>query len=86
MAAHEPHIFIKGERFIENPLMTEASTEEVPRTWSERLFSRPWRPMKKVKYVTTQVPSRQVIRVNGNYFAHPALIAEIVAATKLEEQ
>lgn len=80
------HTLIKGQRFIPNLILTEPKTEEVPRTWSERLFSTPWRPLKKVKYVTTQVASRQVICINGDYFAHPDLIAEIVAATKLEEQ
>lgn len=77
-------IFLRGQRFIASPLMTEAKTEEVPRTWKERLFSWPWRPLKKVRYVTTQVPSRQIVRFEDTFFAHPALIKEIEAQIKKE--
>lgn len=80
------HSFIKGERFYADKHLTEPKCEEVKRTWSERLFTRPWRPLKTHKVVVTQVASRKVLKIHGNYFAHPDLIAEIVAQTKLEEQ
>lgn len=76
------HTFIKGERFVANNLLTKSRTEEVQRTWKERLFSWPWRPLKTTKYVTTQVPSRDVLYSQGTYFAHPDLIAEIARAAE----
>lgn len=79
---------INGERFYPCPTLTDTKTEAVddwaPRTWSERFFSLPWRPWVALKpivrYVTTEVPSRQVIRTGAGFYAHPDLIAEIKAA------
>lgn len=79
------HTILKGERFIPDRNMTESRVEEVKRTWPERLFSRPWRPLKSHKFITISVPSRKVIRLRGDYFAHPDLIAEIAAQCVKEE-
>lgn len=70
-------IFLFGQRFVGSPLMTVPKTEEVQLTLKQRLFSWPWRPLRKIKYVTTQIPSREVMCLNGVYYAHPALIDEI---------
>lgn len=50
-------------------------TKSRPRTWRERLFSRPWRPMRKI--TTWQEPDSCLYRVRldtGRHtiFAHPA--------------
>lgn len=82
--ANMPFDLINGERFIADKYMTETKTEEVKRTWKERLFTLPWRPRKTHKFVSTVVPSRQLIWSNGSYFAHPALIQEIKAQAEKE--
>jgi hypothetical protein len=78
--------FINGNRWQASNLMTVAKTEEVKRTWKERLFSWPWRPLRKTKYVTTHVPSEQVIFAHGTYFAHPELIEKIRLLTLKETE
>lgn len=83
----QPHItFINGNRWQASDILTVAKTEEVKRTWKERLLTWPWRPLRKTKYVTTQVPSKQVIHTNGTYFAHSALIEEIRQLTLKETE
>jgi hypothetical protein len=72
-------ILMLGQRFVGSPLMTEPKTEEVQLTLKQRLFSWPWRPLRKTKYVTTQTPCRNIICSNGIYYAHPAIIEEIKA-------
>ncbi|QBJ04482.1 hypothetical protein HOV23_gp091 [Pseudomonas phage Lana] len=85
MMAEQTHKLLNGVRIIATPSMTDSKTEEVPRSWKERLFSLPWQPLKKVRYVTTQVPSDQIIRFQDTFFAHPALIEKIEAAIKNQE-
>ena len=77
---------INGNRFVEAPLMTEPKLIEEPRNWKERLFTRPWRPMKKTKFTSIQVPSRQVMCIDGTYYAHPAMIEEIRQLTLKETE
>ena len=71
-------MIFNGVRFIHNRNLVDAKTEEVPRTWKERLLSLPWRPWKKTKYVTTYVASRNVVFANGAYHAHPDLIDQMI--------
>lgn len=77
---------INGNRWVEAPLLTEPKLTEEPRSWKERLFTWPWRPMKKTKFTTIQVPSRQVMCLQGVYYAHPALIEEIRQLTLKETE
>lgn len=82
-----PHIqILNGNRFQACDILTEPKTEVVKRTWKERLLSWPWRPMRKTKFVTTQVPSQQVIFSNGTYFAHSAIIEQIRQLTLKETE
>lgn len=67
-----------GVEFRANRNLVDSKTEEVPRTWKEKLFSLPCRPWKKTKYVTTYVASRSVVFANGAYYAHPDLIDEMI--------
>jgi hypothetical protein len=55
-----------GIPIITNPYLTESKV--VPRSWKERLFSWPWRPLVKTK--TIQVPDDKVYLINtpGAYF------------------
>lgn len=82
-----PHIqILNGNRFQACDILTEPKTEVVQRTWKERLLSWPWLPMRKTKFVTTQVPSQQVIFSNGTYFAHSAIIEQIRQLTLKETE
>ena len=43
---------LMGLRIIENPLMVEdGEPYEIRRTWRERLFSWPWRPLRATRMV-----------------------------------
>jgi hypothetical protein len=53
-------------------------TEEVRRTWRERLFTLPWRPLRRTKRVVRLVPDPEVFMMDGKIFGHPATIDEFV--------
>ncbi|QYW06431.1 hypothetical protein uan_019 [Pseudomonas phage UAntarctica] len=82
-----PETMINGQRFIASPILEVAHTEsklvEVKRPWAARLFNVPWNPFKATEFITTHTTtykaSREVVRVGDNYYAHPDMIAEIVA-------
>ena len=45
---------------------------EVSRTWKERLFTLPWKPLQKTKTVIPQVPSKQIYGFpDGRWVMHP---------------
>jgi len=77
---------INGNRFVADPNMTEGKLVEEPRSWKERLLTLPWQPMKKTKFKSIEVPSRQVVVIDGTYYAHPALIEEIRQLTLKETE
>lgn len=83
--AQIPAPLITGVGIIASKMLTKVVVEEVTRTWSERLFSWPWRPLKKVKQVQREEPSDQVFYANGKYYAHPALIEKIMRLTEKEK-
>jgi len=68
-----------GMKIVENALLTVAGAPyEVPRTWRERLFTRPWKPLNRTRTVVPQVPSRQIYTLTGGVLVmHPAMAAEI---------
>ena len=45
--------------------------EIVERTWKERLFTLPWRPLLKYKVVTTPSPEIIYDHVNKRIYCHP---------------
>jgi hypothetical protein len=71
---------LNGQRFYPNELLSVPRNEEIERSWKERLFSWPWQPFKKTKYVTKWVASDEIICFNGTYYAHPDTIEKIKAA------
>ena len=74
---------IHGYRVVYSPFLTVSGEPyEVKRTFKERWFSLPWKPFKKVKLITTQVPSREVIRNNGVLYAHPVMKSEFDNITR----
>lgn len=69
-----------GMDVILSSYLTETKTEEVKRTIKERLFSLPWRPFKKTKTITVQVPQRGVFKTEFGLCMHPAIWEEIKKA------
>ena len=68
-----PNIYM-GIHFIPNKHLTVQET--VPRTWKERLFSWPWRPIRKTKVISVPDPTVYYFG-NRKATAHPATIALI---------
>lgn len=67
----------------------ESSYAEVPgkpvmvlRTWRERLFTRPWRPLKKHRMVTPMVPAIFELRDKGIIITHPSFVPEFRKITE----
>ncbi len=65
-----------GFRLFESPLMVRHVPRVVSRSWTERLFSRPWRPWVKKRVVIDIVPMEKVIIDYGErvVFGHPKVI------------
>jgi hypothetical protein len=74
-----------GIRIIENPYLTEPGEPyEVKRTWRERIFSRPWNPMKTMKTIIPMVPKKEAIQLpDGSLVMHPEMAAELRAQLKM---
>ena len=59
-------------------MVEDGEPYEVPRTWRERLFSRPWRPMKATRTVVPKKPRRDVLQMpDGSLVMHPAIAEEL---------
>ncbi len=66
-------------RIVESALMVEdGEPYEKPRTWKERLFTRPWRPLKATRWVMPQVPRSGAIQLpDGTLVMHPTVAAKV---------
>jgi hypothetical protein len=61
-----------GLRIVETEMLTEPGEPiDVRRTWRERLFSRPWRPLRATKLFVPQVPMKTAMRVGNTLYMHP---------------
>ena len=49
----------------------------VLRTWVERLFTRPWTPLTKIKWVTPRIPMKKAWRHGNNVYMHPEMVKEL---------
>lgn len=78
--------FYAGRKVILNQALTvPGEPYQVARTWKERLFTRPWRPLKTTRTVVPQVPSREVIMTADVIVMHPAVWKEVEAAIERRE-
>ena len=70
-------------KIITSPYLTEAGEPvEIPRTWKERLFTRPWRPLLRTRTFVPQVPMRGAFQLDDNTIVvHPAILAELKVRT-----
>lgn len=69
-----------GLEVITSPWLTR--TVEVERTWKERLFSWPWRPLRKTRFV--EVASDEVFQYENKVVMHPATFAKLQKELKVE--
>jgi len=68
---------IDGFKIVTNIHMTIDHKYNIKRTWKERLFTLPWKPLQKTRVIIMQVPSTEVI-VNGNtLIMHPEIAKEL---------
>lgn len=67
---------VLGAKVYENALLTKPGTPyEVKRTLKERLWSRPWQPLKATTWVTPQVPSSDIFTMpDGSLVMHPETV------------
>lgn len=63
-----------GMRIIQSPyLEQDGEPVQVRRSWRERLFTRPWRPLVKTRTVVPRIPHRGAIQLDANTLVmHPA--------------
>ena len=74
-----PDLGLMGMRIITSEWLTEAGEPyEVRRTWRERLFSRPWHPLRVTRTVVPQVPMKGAVQLNAHTLViHPAMLSSL---------
>ena len=69
----------EGYNIIENEYMLmDSLPQAVERGLKERLFTRPWKPFKKIKYVRKRIPSDKAIVRGNDLVMHPSLAKELI--------
>ena len=70
---------INGMRVIESVyLVQDGKPYPVRRTWRERLFSRPWRPLVATRTVIPKVPYQGAVRLNEwTIVMHPSEVLRL---------
>ncbi|MCY1520700.1 hypothetical protein D9M68_554840 [compost metagenome] len=64
-----------GLQIVPSPLLTEKKeVHRRPRKWAHRLM---WQRNREFAITYADVPSRQILKIDGKLFMHPALIAEL---------
>jgi hypothetical protein len=73
----EPSAF-GGMRVIESVWLTEKGEPyTVKRSWRERLFSRPWKPLVSTRTIVPDVPYRGAVQLDANTLVmHPQTLRE----------
>lgn len=67
-----------GMDIIVNNWLEEDELYEAPRTWKERLLSRPWQPFKLTKTLIRKVPSKSIYKLDDHTLAmHPVMAARL---------
>lgn len=78
---------VHGVRIMEDPnLVRDGAPRYVRRSWRERLFSRPWRPLQRTRIVTPKEPSPEVLRIRPGVVAmHPATAQALRESVRKED-
>jgi hypothetical protein len=59
-------------KIIVDPLLVkDGDPYPVKRTWKERLFTRPFRPLQRTRMITPKVPDTSVYVIDGVMVMHP---------------
>jgi len=67
-----------GKKVVLNENLVVPVNVEIKRTWKERFFSRPWRPLKATKIMIKYKPSPDIMVVgNDTWIMHPDTMAKI---------
>ena len=78
---------LNGVEVITSVWLTESGEPvQVRRSWRERLFSRPWRPLRRTRTFVPQVPSKHAYRMGDRIVMHPAMLAQLKSASSTEGQ
>jgi hypothetical protein len=77
MAAFVGVDFPAGMKLIESIHLTLPVTEIIDRSWKERLFSRPWKPLEKTKKQIVQYPDPNVYTWGDLIICHPMVALRI---------
>ncbi len=73
---------LHGCKVYTNDSLVDSYTNQEIRTWKERLFSKPWKPLLRFKYVQYNEPSRQIYQLpNGAFVMHPVMLKELLVHT-----
>jgi hypothetical protein len=78
-----------GMNVILNSALTENGERvTVERTWRERLFSWPWRPLQKTRSFTPQIPYRGGMVINGGrtVIMHPETFKQVKELFEREQE
>jgi len=51
---------------------------QVKRGWVDRLFTRPWTPLKATRTAIPQVPSKEVLRFGDRMVMHPEIYMRLL--------
>lgn len=68
---------INGYKIVEDVNLTETESYEEVRSWKERLFTFPWKPLVKSKTCYRIVPSKDVFFVDNMIVCHPMIAEEL---------
>lgn len=68
-----------GMRVIESIyLVQDGEPYAEKRTWRERLFTRPWRPLLNLRIVTPRIPYQGVVQLDANTLVmHPETLRKL---------
>ena len=76
--------YINGYQIQTNVNMVkDGEPYDRPRGWVERLFSRPWHPLKAHETITPKIPSDEVLICGNTIVCHPAVADQLRHATKI---
>lgn len=68
---------LSGFRVIEdNSMVEDGEPYKVKRTLKDRLFSRPWKPLKTQRTVVPKKPKRVALTIGNTLIVHPEMAKE----------
>ena len=78
---------LNGMRVIESVYLEEdGEPVQVRRSWRERLFSRPWRPLVSTRMVIPKIPYRGAVQLDANTLVmHPQTLQQLRAISQPSE-